>query len=58
MYATIRDHLMMTITNVPITTIDSIKLQASTLAELTEATNQLTRTAAVIEFLSVSSFLK
>jgi hypothetical protein len=33
--------------NLAITTVDSIKLQASMLAQLTEVTNQLTRTASV-----------
>ena len=34
-------------TNLAITNINSIKLQASTLAQLTQATNQLTRTTLV-----------
>ncbi len=38
-------------TNLPITNIDSIKLQANTLAQLTEATNELTRSASVIKLL-------
>ncbi|CAM4924059.1 unnamed protein product [Rotaria socialis] len=41
----VRNYLMMFITNMTITTVNSIKLQASILALLTEATNQLTRTA-------------
>jgi hypothetical protein len=36
-------------TNLAITTSDSIKLQASTLAQVTGTTNQLTRAAAVKE---------
>jgi len=43
------------ITNLAITTSDSIKLQASTLAQLTTATNQLTRAAAVKEIKLVQS---
>ena len=35
-------------TDLGITTIDSIKLQANSLAELTESTNELTRTSSVI----------
>ncbi|CAF1336506.1 unnamed protein product [Adineta steineri] len=42
-YANIRDSLVTYITNLPITTVDSIKLQASSLAQFTQATNQLTR---------------
>jgi hypothetical protein len=45
--ANVRDYLMMFTSNLTITTVDSIKLQASALAQLTEATNQLTRTASV-----------
>jgi 2-phosphoglycerate kinase len=48
-YANVRDYLMTYTTNLAITTSDSIKLQASTLAQLTETTNQLTRAAAVKE---------
>jgi hypothetical protein len=46
-HANVRDYLMPFTTNLQITTSDSIKLQASTLAQLTDATNQLTRTASV-----------
>jgi hypothetical protein len=46
-HANVRDYLMTFPTNLAITTSDSIKLQASTLAQLTGATNQLTRTASV-----------
>ncbi len=55
-YANVRDYLMIFVTNLAITTADSIKLQASTLAQLTEATNQLTRTATVTQFLSIFLF--
>jgi len=48
-YANVRDYLMPYATNLAITTSDSIKLQASTLAQLTGTTNQLTRAAAVKE---------
>lgn len=44
-----REYLILTTTKLAATTVDSIKLQASTLAQLTRATNQLTRTAAVSE---------
>ena len=46
-YANVRDYLMPFVANLPITTAASIKLQASSLAQLTQATNQLTRTASV-----------
>ncbi|UJR06650.1 hypothetical protein I4U23_010936 [Adineta vaga] len=42
--ATVRDYLIQFITYLPITTSNSIKLQASSLAQLTKATNELTRT--------------
>jgi hypothetical protein len=45
--ANVRDYLMTFTTNLIITTADSIKLQSSTLSQLTQATNQLTRTTAV-----------
>ncbi len=45
--ANIREYLMSFIPNLAITTVNTIKLQASTLAELTQATNQLTRTTLV-----------
>ena len=35
-------------TDLAVTNIDSIKLQVNTLAQLTEATNELTRAASVI----------
>jgi hypothetical protein len=45
--ANIRDYLIPFTTNLAITTSNSIKLQASSLAQLTQATNQLTRTTLV-----------
>ena len=45
--ANVRDYLVSFSTNLAITTPQSIKLQASTLAQLTGATNQLTRNALV-----------
>ncbi|CAF3130688.1 unnamed protein product [Rotaria sp. Silwood2] len=47
-YANVRDSLITYITNLMITTADSIKLQASSLAQLTQATNQLTRTTLML----------
>jgi hypothetical protein len=54
--ANVRDYLMMFTSNLAINTVDSIKLQASMLAQLTEVTNELTRTALVnaIAFLSIN----
>jgi hypothetical protein len=46
-HANLREYLLTFTTNLAITTVNSIKLQASTLAELTQATNQLTRTTLV-----------
>ncbi len=45
--ANLREYLISFIPNLAITTVNSIKLQSSTLAELTQATNQLTRTTLV-----------
>jgi hypothetical protein len=45
--AVVRDYLMGFVTNLQITTSNSIKLQSSSLSQLTSATNQLTRTASV-----------
>jgi hypothetical protein len=45
--ANVRDYLISFSTNLAITTPQSIKLQASALAQLTGATNQLTRNALV-----------
>jgi hypothetical protein len=55
--ANVRTYLMMFISNLTITTVDSIKLQASALTQLTEATNQLTRTVSVnaIAFFSINT---
>ena len=44
--ANLRDYLLTFVSNLPITTINSIKLQSSALVQITGATNQLTRTAA------------
>jgi hypothetical protein len=46
-YANVRDFLMTYTSTLPITTVNSIKLQASSLSQLTQATNQLTRSALV-----------
>jgi len=48
--ANLRDYLMTFTTNLPLTTSNSIKLQSASLAQLTQATNQLTRTASVKSF--------
>ncbi len=45
--ANVRDYLITFITNLAITTSNSIKLQSSSLAEFTQSTNQLTRAALV-----------
>ena len=45
--ANTRDYLMAFTTKLAITTSNSIKLQASSLAQLTQATNQLTRATLV-----------
>ena len=45
--ATIRDYLIIFTNNLAITIANSIKLQASSLAQLTQSTNQLTRTTLV-----------
>ena len=55
-YANIRDSLITNITNLAITTVDSIKLQACSLAQFTQATNQLTRNSLVITIESFFSF--
>ncbi len=46
-YANTRDYLITFTTNLAITTPNSIKLQASSLAQMTQATNQLTRNTLV-----------
>ncbi|CAF1557461.1 unnamed protein product, partial [Adineta steineri] len=48
LYANLRDYLMSFTTNLVISTSDSIILQASTLTQLTQSTNQLTRSSATI----------
>ncbi|CAF3720614.1 unnamed protein product [Rotaria sp. Silwood1] len=48
MLAKTRDYLMKVTTNLAITTIDSIKLQASNLVQLTESINELTRTTSIL----------
>ena len=47
-YANARDYLMRFTDSLLITTSYSIKLQAASLAQLTQSINQLTRTSAVI----------
>jgi hypothetical protein len=44
--ANVRDYLMNFINTLPITTSNSIKLQSSSIVQLTQSTNQLTRDAA------------
>ena len=46
-HANVREYLMRFTTNLAITTSNSIKLQSSSLAQLTQSTNQLTRTTLV-----------
>ena len=46
-YANLREYLIEYTTNLLITVSNSIQLQASSLAQLTKATNQLTRTTLV-----------
>ena len=46
--ANVRDYLINFITNLQITTSNSIKLQSSSLVQLTQSTNQLTRTTATL----------
>jgi hypothetical protein len=46
-YSNVRDYLMTYTTNLSIMTSNSITLQASTLTQLTQSTNQLTRSSAV-----------
>ena len=50
--ANIREYLITFTNDSAITTADSIKLQASSLAQLTQATNQLTRTT-LVRFISI-----
>ncbi len=46
-YANARDYLITFTKNLAITTVNSIQLQASSLAQMTQATNQLTRNTLV-----------
>ncbi|CAF1635892.1 unnamed protein product, partial [Didymodactylos carnosus] len=46
--ANTRDYVMPFITDLPITTIDSIKLQAMVISELTGTTSELTRSTAIL----------
>ncbi|UJR09103.1 hypothetical protein I4U23_013350 [Adineta vaga] len=46
--ANMRDYVILYVTNLAITTSNSIKLQASTLAQMTQSTNQLTRSALTV----------
>jgi type III secretory pathway lipoprotein EscJ len=48
--ANIRDYLISFTTNLVIVTANNIQIQASSLAQLTQSTNQLTRTTAVSIF--------
>lgn len=48
---------MQSTTNLAITTSNSIKLQSSSLAQLTKATNQLTRTTLVRKSLFSKKFI-
>jgi hypothetical protein len=45
--ANVREYLITFTKNLTITTLNSIKLQSSSLAQLTKATNELTRTTLV-----------
>ena len=47
LYASVRDYLIASTINLAIATPNSIRLQASTLSQLTQATNQLTRSSVV-----------
>ena len=46
-YAGVRDYLIASTLNLTIATPNSIRLQASSLSQLTQSTNQLTRSSAV-----------
>lgn len=48
--ANVREYLIGFTTKLAITTPNSIQLQASALVQLTQATNQLTRTTLVLDF--------
>ena len=47
-YANVRDFLMIFTNTLAITTVNSVKMQASSLSQLTQSTNQLTRSALII----------
>ena len=47
LYASVRDYLIASTTNLTIATPNSIRLQASSLSQLTQSTNQLTRSSVV-----------
>ena len=47
-YANVRDFLMTFTNTLAITTVNSVKMQASSLSQLTQSTNQLTRSALII----------
>ena len=53
-YVSIREHFLAISDDLPMNSIDSIKLQASVLSKITEATNQLTRNASVLYLQSVT----
>ena len=46
-YASVRDYLIASTVNLTIATPNSIRLQASALSQLTQSTNQLTRSSSV-----------
>lgn len=54
-HANLREYLISFINNHSITTINTIKLQSSILAQLTQATNQLTRITLVSKRANVLS---
>jgi hypothetical protein len=45
--ARIREYMMAAIVKLPLTTANSMKLQSTSLSQLTQSTNQLTRAALV-----------
>ena len=46
-YASVRDYLVTFTSDLAVTTANSVKMQASSLSQLTQATNQLTRSTSV-----------
>ena len=46
-YAAVRDYLVSFTSDLAVTTANSVKMQASSLSQLTQATNQLTRSTSV-----------